>query len=355
MSTDYKILGVNKNATKREIRNAYIKLVLEWHPDKNNLSDATEKFQNIVKAYNNLLKSTDVSNIDTTNENNDFEHVNEKINPKSSSTNNENTFVNIDLDEIKFSNNFRNKLSFKIIAKMQYDLLIELQQMRKSGNIKNVPHLTTFIGFPLLHSEINTINRIMSNKEINYFINKYILKKAVLPNKIFGDTYCGSMVTIIMCALFCCISVGQIFFAFINKTDCGFNNLSISIWMVIDGIFVIFLSLIVIGLLDRYDNQQRILNAREINLELHPYYENPVNIPSNCKYVQYILSIFVLTWSIIGVVMCWYSCFDEMKTNMKVITSIILIFRFVLICVLIIRKYLKMTENRYSDIIPFPY
>ena len=49
----YKILGVNKNASKREIMKAYKKLALEWHPDKYNGDDkemADQKFVDINAA-----------------------------------------------------------------------------------------------------------------------------------------------------------------------------------------------------------------------------------------------------------------------------------------------------------------
>ncbi|MBW2974773.1 molecular chaperone DnaJ [Candidatus Woesearchaeota archaeon] len=46
----YKILGVNKNSTKEEIKKAYKKLARKYHPDVNSESDAAEKFKEINEA-----------------------------------------------------------------------------------------------------------------------------------------------------------------------------------------------------------------------------------------------------------------------------------------------------------------
>ena len=46
----YKILGVNKNASKEEIKAAYKKLAKQYHPDLNKTPDAAEKFKEINEA-----------------------------------------------------------------------------------------------------------------------------------------------------------------------------------------------------------------------------------------------------------------------------------------------------------------
>jgi curved DNA-binding protein CbpA len=52
----YEVLGVNKDASDNEIRRAYKKLAVKWHPDKHpdNKKEAEEKFKEISEAYSVL-------------------------------------------------------------------------------------------------------------------------------------------------------------------------------------------------------------------------------------------------------------------------------------------------------------
>ena len=50
----YKVLGVSKSASAAEIKKAYRKLSLKYHPDKNSSPDASTKFAEIAAAYDVL-------------------------------------------------------------------------------------------------------------------------------------------------------------------------------------------------------------------------------------------------------------------------------------------------------------
>lgn len=49
--TYYEVLGINNMATTDDIKKAYKKLALEWHPDKNKSPDALNMFKEISNAY----------------------------------------------------------------------------------------------------------------------------------------------------------------------------------------------------------------------------------------------------------------------------------------------------------------
>ena len=53
----YDILGISKESTKDQIKKAYYKLALKWHPDKNKSKDAENNFKQISEAYQVLMNN----------------------------------------------------------------------------------------------------------------------------------------------------------------------------------------------------------------------------------------------------------------------------------------------------------
>ncbi|WP_300463010.1 DnaJ domain-containing protein [Desulfobacula sp.] len=53
----YRLLNINRSATDNDIKKAYHKLAMEFHPDVNTEKEAEEKFKAISEAYTVLSNS----------------------------------------------------------------------------------------------------------------------------------------------------------------------------------------------------------------------------------------------------------------------------------------------------------
>jgi molecular chaperone DnaJ len=62
----YEILGVDRSATRDEIKQAYRRLALKYHPDRNKAPDAGERFREIAEAYAVLADDTKRREYDAT-------------------------------------------------------------------------------------------------------------------------------------------------------------------------------------------------------------------------------------------------------------------------------------------------
>ena len=62
----YEVLGVGRNATAEELKRAYRKLALQYHPDRNNGDPQSEaRFKEINEAYEVLSDSSKRQRYDT--------------------------------------------------------------------------------------------------------------------------------------------------------------------------------------------------------------------------------------------------------------------------------------------------
>jgi len=66
--TYYEILEVDKKASQEDIKSAYRRLVMLYHPDKNKLPEAEEMFKGIAEAYSVLSDPSQRKQYDLDNE-----------------------------------------------------------------------------------------------------------------------------------------------------------------------------------------------------------------------------------------------------------------------------------------------
>ena len=88
----YDLLGVSKNASKEEIKKAYLKQIKKWHPDINkdeNAQSITMKFNEAKEILLDDNKRADYDNLLDKRVNNKYNDLKRKVNKKENNTYNE--------------------------------------------------------------------------------------------------------------------------------------------------------------------------------------------------------------------------------------------------------------------------
>lgn len=128
MKNPYSTLGITKFASKKEIKKAYRNLAKEFHPDKNKDLNATEKFSEIVEAYEILSDSSKKKNFDT----------HGSINPPLKNHNINDIFKHFDgsFNDVFNKQKQRVKKSpYRKQSNLKYKVVVDLEFASKGGSI----------------------------------------------------------------------------------------------------------------------------------------------------------------------------------------------------------------------------
>ncbi|WGH26667.1 MAG: DnaJ domain-containing protein [Candidatus Shikimatogenerans bostrichidophilus] len=193
MKNYYDILGVNKNAKLNEIKNAYRKLAIKYHPDKNPKIKAEEKFKEAAEAYSILSNPTKREKYDKFGNNTEF-------NKDYYSTNNNMDDIFSNFGDI-FSDDFDNFTEFNINTNFS----TKKNKKKKGNNLRIKIKLTLEEIYKGIEKKIKII-RMKLAPGIKYKNCQNCNGTGVVTN--ISNTFLGRMQTTIQCNF--CKGVGKI-------------------------------------------------------------------------------------------------------------------------------------------------
>jgi len=134
----YTILEINHTASKEEIKKAYKKLVLKYHPDKNTNKESHNKFIDINTAYNILIddnKRKEYDKLETEDKIELYNYLKNNILSKYGLYNN---ILNI-LEELYGKEDFINDVNNFNIKKLYNNFIDKLNNIKYTDLINNEP------------------------------------------------------------------------------------------------------------------------------------------------------------------------------------------------------------------------
>ena len=180
----YKILGVKNDASKDQIKKAYRKLAMKWHPDKNqsNKKTAEEKFKQISVAYETLSD-------DEKRKNYNLCHIHPQMSPGMNPFSHSSGHFSPGMNSYTFTSNQRfpsstnsgtNKKSFIFNNNNKFDINELLNSFTGNNtkteifirNIKSQPKLNGQSAFIREHCRFNNRYRVRTNSGSELFLKE---------------------------------------------------------------------------------------------------------------------------------------------------------------------------------------